>query len=227
MLPVPLPAPPRPSTSTSEAPEAAAEPGRDLPDVLEATGEHDRVSVTGVNGTVARFEMSYSPPADERVRFAAPFRQRLPSLIFLGLALGFALLVALAYQAPDANSVFTWIAEGDRQRALTSQVFSIVMLLCAAATVLRAHMRGIIISPDWIVVRSMLPLGIPYAKRWGWPQVHRVIVDRRSIALELMDTSFNALPPVQDPKKLRDLLFMHATRKRIQITLLEDADASH
>ena len=220
MLPVPLPAQPRPSS-----PDASH--SRDLPNVLDATGEHDRVSVTDVNGTVARFEMTYSPPADERVRFAAPFRQRLPSLIFLGFALGFALVVALAYQAPDANSVFTWIAEGDRQRALTSQAFSIVLLVCAAATVLRAHMRGIVVSPDWIVVRSLLPLGIPYAKRWGWPQVHRVIVDRRSIALELMDTSFNALPPVQDPRKLRDLLFMHATRKRIQITLLEDADASH
>ena len=42
--------------------------------------EGDRISVTDVNGSIARFEMSYSPPGDyPRAKFGPPWRSRIPS----------------------------------------------------------------------------------------------------------------------------------------------------
>lgn len=214
-------------TTSAEQPEKNEQPEREtkaktrsLPDITEG----DRSSITDVNGTVARFEMTYAPPVDERVRFAAPLRQRIPSLVFLAIAAAAAIIVALAYRAPGATKLFVWIVEGDRGRAMPSQAFVIVFLVCALGTVLRAQLRGVTIDRDWILVRTLLPLGIPQAKRWGWPQVNRIIVDRRQIALELNDGSFNPLPPVQDPVKLRDLLFSHAVKKKIQVTLLDEKE---
>ena len=47
-----------------------------LPSVVDDDG--DRISVTDVNGTVARFEMTYSPPAGERLKFGPPLRRPHP-----------------------------------------------------------------------------------------------------------------------------------------------------
>ncbi|MDP9033296.1 MAG: hypothetical protein M3O50_00690, partial [Myxococcota bacterium] len=40
--------------------------------------EGDRISVTDANGTVARFEMTYSPRASPRTKFGPPLPSRVP-----------------------------------------------------------------------------------------------------------------------------------------------------
>ena len=130
----------------------------------------DRISVTDVNGTVARFEMTYEPPGEgERVKFGPPLRSRIPSALYLVASIVFGIVTLYAYNAPTSSKLFVWAVEGDRIRPLSVSVIAVILLVSSAATVLRTHMRGVIVTDDWIEARYLLPLGIPRARRWGWP----------------------------------------------------------
>jgi hypothetical protein len=206
--------------------EPAQQPLHDV--IADTTGEHEPITITDVHGSVARFEMSYSPPngasTSRAVRFAAPWRQRIPSLLFLALALACGGVVMSAYGNPNANGLYTWIVLNDRFRPMPSQALAVVLLVCAVATVLRAQMRGVMVNPDWIQTRYLLPLGIPASKRWGWVQVSRIILDRSSLALELSDGAFEKLPPVADFGRMREVFVSHAVSRKIQVTVLEDVE---
>jgi hypothetical protein len=189
-----------------------------LPSVDE---EGDRISVTDVNGTIAHFEMSYSPPsAGAREKFGPPLRTRIPSAIYLAAAVAFGIVTWYAYNAPASSGLFVWAVEGDRIRPLSVSVIAIVLLVSATATVVRTHMRGVLVSDDWIEARSLLPLGIPRARRWGWAQVTRIVVDGTRVALEMYDGAFERLPEVANGKQLTQLLLHHAVRLRIHVTVL-------
>jgi hypothetical protein len=197
---------------------------RELPDLGEPDQEGDRPSVTDVNGTVARFEMSYSPPSiSERRKFGVPLRQRIPSLMYVAIAAVIVGLVIWGYNAPSTSRIFVWVVEGDRTRPFSSQVLAIVVAVCALGTLLAGQMRGVVISQDWIEARYLLPLGIPKNARWGWPQVNRLIFDKTSIAVELMDGSWERLPEVARLRELRELMLAHAAKRRIDVTELDRA----
>jgi hypothetical protein len=175
-----------------------------------------------VNGTVARFEMSYSPPsAGAKAKFGPPFRSRVPSAIYLTAALAFGVMTWIAYNAPPSSKLFVWAVEGDRIRPLSASVIAVVLLVSAAATVLRTHMRGVVISDDWVEARYLLPLGIPRARRWGWAQVTRIVVDGVRVALETYDGGYERLPEVADGHGLVQLLMHHAVRLRVHVTVLQ------
>jgi hypothetical protein len=194
-------------------------------DVVDDDG--DRISITDVNGTVARFDMSYSPPsAGERVKFGPPWRSRIPSAIYLAAAVVFAIVTAYAYNAPRTSKLFVWAVEGDRIRPLSASVIAIVLVVSAAATVLRTHMRGVLVSDDWIEARYLLALGIPRARRWAWAQVTRIVLDGQRIALEMYDGSFERLPPVADAAGLVQIMMHHAVRRRIHVTALDRPPSS-
>jgi hypothetical protein len=184
----------------------------------------DRPSVTDVNGTVARFEMSYSPPAGERLKFGPPLAARIPSAIYLAAAVVLGGLVAYAYGAASSNSLlFVWVVEKDRGRPLGADVLTAIVVISAVATVLRTHMCGVIVSDDWVEARYLLAFGIPRARRWAWVQVHRVVLDRSRVAFELWDGSFERLPEVAKGRELVDLILQHAQGKRIDVTILDPA----
>ena len=187
--------------------------------------EGDRESVTNVNGSVARFAMSYSAPrAAARAKFGPPLRSRLPSALYLMGALTLGAVVLYAYTlAPSSSRLFVWAVEGDRDRPVSAGVLAAVVLVSALATVLRTHMRGVLISEHWIEARYLLPLGIPKARRWGWPQVLRVVVDDTRVGFELWDGSFEKLPEVGSPAALLQSILQHAQRRRIDITVLDRA----
>jgi hypothetical protein len=67
-------------------------------------------------------------------------------------------------------------------------------------------------------------MGIPRALRWGWPQVHRVILDADKTALELIDGSWERLPEVADPKALQKMLVGYAMKRNIDVTELRAGD---
>jgi hypothetical protein len=184
----------------------------------------DRVSVTDVNGSVARFEMSYSPPGADpsRTKFGPPWRTRLPSALYLGVALVLGAVVLYAYTAaPSSSVVFEWVVERDRGRPLSASVLTVVIVVSALATVLRTHMRGVLVGEDWVEARYLLPFGIPRARRWGWPQVLRIVVDGTRVAFELWDGSFERLPEVAKGRELVELIVRQAHRRRIQVTALD------
>jgi len=202
------------------SPTPPPSPGHLVSDRVDADG--DRISITDVNGTVARFDMTYeAPSAGEKVKFGPPRRARLPSALYLLASIVFGVVTLCAYNAPSSSRLFVWAVEGDRIRPLSVSVIAVVLLVSSLATVLRTHMRGVIVTDDWIEARSLLALGIPRAKRWGWPQVTRLVVDGESLGFEMYDGSFERLPVVADGKAMIQLMMHHAARLRIDVTVLE------
>lgn len=211
----------------ASTPPSSPPPGRPLPDAVDDADDGDRISITETNGTVARFDMSYEPPgAGERLKFGPPMRSRIPSALYLLAAVAFDLVTLYAYNAPPNSKLFTWAVEGDRIRPLSVSVVAVVLLVSALATVIRTQMRGVIVSDEWVEARYLLPLGIPRARRWGWPQVTRVVIDGARAAFEFYDGSFERLPEVADGKGLVALILHHAARLRIDVTVLERAAAT-
>jgi hypothetical protein len=193
----------------------------------DAEDNGDRVSITDVHGTIARFEMSYSPPTGAKTKFGPPVRERIPSGLYLIAALGLGAVVLYAYGfAPPSSRVFGWIVEGDRGRPISANILAIVVVVSALATVLRTHMRGVLVSDDWIEARYLLAFGIPRARRWAWPQVLRLIVDGTNVAFEFWDGSYERLPRVARSAELVDLLRQHADRHRIDVTVLRQLGAA-
>jgi hypothetical protein len=204
-------------TPSSPSPEE-----RVLPSVVDDDG--DRVSVTDVNGTIARFEMTYSPPTGEKLKFGPPLAARVPSALYLAAALVLGAMVVYAYTAASSSSmVFVWVVERDRGRPLSASVLTVIVVVSALATVLRTHMRGVVVSDDWVEARSLLALGIPRARRWAWTQVLRVVLDGTRVAFELWDGSFERLPDVAKGRELVDVVLQHAERRRIDVTVLDAA----
>lgn len=200
---------PQPRSSPPPAPSSVDEDG-------------DRISITDVNGTIARFDMSYEPPsAGVRTKFGPPTRARIPSAIYLGASIVFAIVTAYAYNAPTSSTLFRWAVEGDRIRPLSVSVVAVVLIVSSLATVIRTHMRGVIVTDDWIEARYLLPLGIPRAKRWGWAEVTRIVLDKSRAGFELYNGTFERLPEVADGHGLVQLLMHHAMGHKIDVSVLE------
>jgi hypothetical protein len=212
MLPVTDASPTRPPSGPS---------GHPVSDRVDDDG--DRISITDVNGTVARFDMSYEPPSSgERLKFGPPRLTRLPSALYLGASLIFAAVTAYAYSAPTGSKLFVWAVEGDRIRPLSVSVIAVILIVSSIATVIRTHMRGVIVTDDWIEARY-LQMTIPKAKRWGWPQVTRIVLDGERVGFEMYDGSFERLPEVGNGKGMVQVMLHHAARLRVDVTVLERA----
>lgn len=193
-------------------------------ELQELSDEGDRPSITDVNGTVARFEMAYSPAPKERHPFGVPLRTRLPSLVYLACGVAIVAIVASAYSSSGSGRLYEWIVEGDRGRPIASPVLSFIILVSAVATVIRSHMRGVIVHGDGLECRDVLALGVPSVRKWAWPQIHRIVVDdartNPKVAVELWDGSYVTLPEVTRGRDLADLLERIGAGRRIATTRL-------
>jgi hypothetical protein len=218
MEPVSSPADP------NRPPRGHQEAGRDDPPLadLGAEGEDgDRVSVTDVNGTVARFEMAYSPPTGDKIVFGPPLSQRVPSLVFIGFALAMVAVVMIGKGGSVDSRLYAFIVEGDRGRVLSAQTLSFIVLASALGTALRARMRGVIVRPDGIEARYLLAMGLPKIRRWAWSQIERIVLDDRQVMFELWNGQYERLPRVAEPKKLSDLLEHISATRKIRLTRLK------
>ncbi len=199
----------------SDPPETPA-----LPDVTDELGEHERISVTDVNGTVARFEMAYSPQRGDRFAFGPPVRSRVPSFLFLAFALVLVGLVALATYGSSNSQLYIWIVEGDRGRPIGCGPLAFIVLASAIGTVIRTHMRGVIVREDGVEARYLLALGVPRIKRWAWSQIERIVVDDTAVVFELWNGGYERLPEVAQPKRLGELLERIAGARQLRVTRL-------
>jgi hypothetical protein len=193
---------------------------RDLPKLADQSGEHERISITDVNGTVARFEMAYNPRAGERFAFGPPLRMRIPGFVYLVFALVLVGLVTVAYTGSSNTQLYIWIVEGDRGRPLHSSLLAFIVLASAVGTVLRAHMRGVIVREDGVEARYLLALGFPRIKKWAWTQIERVVMDDTAVVFELWNGGYERMPEVAEPKKLGELLERIAGARKIRVTRL-------
>ena len=209
------------AVSTKDADKIAAA-GRDLPALADdLSSEGDRSSVTDVNGSVARFEMAYNAGSDGPTQFGPPLRQRIPSFLYLAIAGAIAAMVFSAPAAPRGSFLFRFVVEGDSGRPLSAAAIALILIASAIGTVIRAHMRGVIVKREGIEARYLLALGFPRIRRWTWAQVHRLVLDDDEAMLELWDSSYARLPEVADPKAMTTLLEQICHARTIQVTQLK------
>ncbi len=204
-----------PANAPHEPPGATA-----LADLGDDRDDGERISVTDVNGTVARFEMAYSPPKEGKVVFGPPFGQVLPSLLFLVFALAMVAFVAVVEAGPSGSRFYAFIVEGDRGRPLSARVLSYIVAASAIGTVLRARMRGVIVRADGLEARYLLAMGIPKIKRWAWSQIERVVIGEGDVMLELWNGQYERLPRVRAPGELGRMLESICAARRIRVTKL-------
>jgi hypothetical protein len=186
--------------------------------------EGDRISVTDVNGTVARFEMAYSPSETERFRFGPPLYQRIPSMVLFVLALGLVGTVLYGESGSSGTALSSWLAAQDRGRPIGSLGLSVIVAICAFGTVVRAQMRGLVIRADGVEARYLMALGVPRICKWTWAQVERIIVDESSVMFELWNGQYERLPSVSDHRGMCDLLLRIASGRKIRVTRLPTAE---
>jgi hypothetical protein len=155
-------------------------------------GDEDRASITDAGGTVARFEMSYSPPV-ARHRFGAPLSALIPGFVYLGAALSFALVVAIGYSSPYGSTLSSFTAGADRGRTFPISVLALFLALSAIGTVARGLLRGIVVDETGLEVRVMI---------------------------ELWHGGSELLPAVRDAAQLANTLASIASRRHITVTHL-------
>ena len=191
-----------------------------LLDVVESSDEGDRPSITDVNGTVAKFEMAYSPDKSDRFAFGPPLAARIPGYLFLAFAAVVGLTVFAAYHGSSNSSLYIWVVEGDRNRVFGSTPLAFIILFAAIGNVIKTGLRGVIVTADGVEARVLLAGGFPKVKRWTWAQIDRVVVDDHDVLLELWNSEYERLPKVKDGKKLADLLASIATARGRAVTRL-------
>ncbi len=198
-----------------EKPQPPTPQLRDLTDI-----DDDRPSITEVNGTVARFDMSYAPDPALRHTFGAPLKTHAFSLAYFAFALVVSGVVLAAYNGSSNSALWIWVVEGDRGRPLGSQSLSILIFVSALGTVIRSWMRGVVVTNEGIESREVLLLGVPRIKKWAWAQIDRLVVDEKGVMLELWDGQYERLPSVAEPVKLADLLEQIGAARHKQVTRL-------
>ncbi len=199
-------------------------PAEAIGDLAETVTPPARAEMDSVaeSGTVARFEMAYSPKVRAPVVFGPPLRQRLPSVLFFAFGATLVGIVVVAYYFASSNSsLYAWVVNGDRGRPLPASMLASVVFLSGLGTVIRARMRGVLVHPDGIEARYLLPMGVPRVKRWQWAQVERIVLDDEGAMLELWGAAYERLPDVANPGELGALLERIAGERRISVTRLE------
>lgn len=138
--------------------------------------------------------------------FGPTFAQRVPSLLYLAVALGaLGLVLAGERSAPDSE-LFRVVVEQDAYRYVGLRACVLMLVASAIATVLQAGMRGVRVVGDGLELRELVAFGWPRIRRYRWAQIDRIVLDRASIALDLWDGSRALLPPVSGRSELSLLL---------------------
>jgi hypothetical protein len=149
--------------------------------------------------------MTYAPAESA---FGPPLRARVPSFVYLVLALAAVMIVLLAENSPADSWLFVNIVERGMRGPISARAVAFMLVLGALSSVLRANMRGVRIRGDGLEYRDIVSIGLPKLKRYRWAQIDRIILDlpQRNIALDLWDGTRAFLPIVQDRSGLANAL---------------------
>ncbi len=125
------------------------------------------------------FDMTYRP---ERATFLLPFAARLPSLIYFGAACLLVLAIVGAPYVSPTSWLYREIVIGDMTRVVSSTMLAIFIFASAAASIFRQQLAGVVVRPDGIEMREILPFGMPRIRRLAWAQIDRVAIPRANPA---------------------------------------------
>jgi hypothetical protein len=144
--------------------------------------------------------------------------ERMPSILYLAMALGIGSLVLVGEQSGTGSWAFHYVVEEDAGRVMSIRTFAIIVFISALASVVRAGMRGVRIYPDGVEAREVLSFIVPKLRRYRWPQIERILLDGAShIAFDLWDGSRAYLPRVSDRPGLEAALQQVASARAIPI----------
>lgn len=190
-------------------------------ELRDITDEGDRPSITEVNGTVARFDMSYPLEERERWAFGPPLISRVPSMLWFLFSLGVTSVVVLAHHLSSNSALTMWVVERNRG-GIPPSVLAFLVLASGIGTLVRTHMRGVVVQRDGLEARYVLPFGLPRVRRWAWAEVHRMIVDtEEGVILELWTGQYAKLPPVARTPDLLHVLAHKSAQHGIAMTKLD------
>jgi hypothetical protein len=159
--------------------------------------------------------MTYRPT--ERV-FLPPWQQRLPSLLYLGVAAVVMAIVLLAEQSSSNSELYIRVIEQNSRRIIGARTFAILLSVSAVSAVLRTAMRGVRVRGDGIEYRDVVSLVWPRLRRIRWPQIDCIIFDiPGEVALDLWDGSRAFLPRVGDRDGLLTTLETVAVARAIPV----------
>ncbi len=146
--------------------------------------------------------MTYRPTEST---FGPPFAVRIPSLIYLFLALAAVAAVVLAEHSSSNSWLYVNIVERGVRGFLSARGCAGLFLAGALASFLRTNMRGVRVRADGVDYRDAT-LGWPRARRFKWAQIDRIVLDLPFIALDLWDGTRSFLPAVEDRAALAVVL---------------------
>lgn len=159
--------------------------------------------------------MTYRPT---ETSFGPPLLIRVPSLLYGTLAVAVVVLVLVAEASSPSSWLYVNVVERGVRGIMSARVFAGCLVVGAAASLLRANMRGVRVRPDGVEYRDIVSLGIPRLRRFKWAQIDRVILDAgRSVALDLWDGTRAFLPEVSDRPSLAATLEKVAHARAIPV----------
>jgi len=149
------------------------------------------------------FDMTYRPNESS---FGPPFAARIPSILYLTVAIAGVIAVVLAEHSPSNSWLYINIVERGVKGFISARVCAGLLLLGAISSVLRTGMRGVRVRGDGVDYRDVAALGWPRARRFKWAQIDRIVLDMPHIALDLWDGTRSFLPNVEDRQALANVL---------------------
>jgi hypothetical protein len=159
--------------------------------------------------------MTYRPT---EAMFGPPWPTRIPSLLYLAIALAVVAVVMAAERSPSNSSLYVYVVERDVHRIIGSRTLAVILLLSSIAAVIRASMRGVRVRGEGVEYRDVISLGLPRVRRFKWAQIDRVILDQKEqIALDLWDGTRAFLPTVGDRAGLAAVLEKVAMARAIPV----------
>lgn len=168
------------------------------------------------------FDMTYRPT---ETAFGPPLVAHLPSALYLVCAIGAAVTVFFAYQAPAGSFLYQQIVLRSAQGLIGARTVSLLLVLGAISSLVKTSMRGVRIRPDGLEFREVVSLGIPRLRRYKWAQIDRILLDSPSaIVIELWDGTHQFLPDVSDREQLGAALEKVAQARAIPVTGGEGLD---
>jgi hypothetical protein len=131
--------------------------------------------------------------------FLAPWRYRVPSLLYLALTLVVAGVVFVAEHSPSNSVLYVKLIEQGSRRIISARTFAILLLVSSVSSVLRANMRGVRVRGDGVEYRDVVSLLIPKLRRLRWAQMDRIhLMKAGLITIDLWDGTRAILPKVQE-----------------------------
>ncbi len=161
------------------------------------------------------FDMTYRP---EECVFGPRWISRLPSFLYLVVALVVVAVVLMGESSPSTSALFEYVVAQDVNRVMGMRTLAIVLLIGALASVARSGMSGVRIYPDGVETREVHSFILPRVRRYSWPMMETIILDlKTTVALDLWDGRRAFLPAVNNREKLVSTLERVAAARAIPV----------